>query len=177
MKPLAPVVAAIAVLAAGLVTHASGGAPGEDARAGIDRAGPPVIIPDEARQCPEVMRGVSLVFRPISGGVALVFTSPRARQVDELRDQLREAAHVVEAHSKAVKHINASNSDQVRLPPLDISVNDVESGARVVVRAQRARDLPEVLELAHVLQLIWSRSDCHDEISVRRRPALPSMSA
>lgn len=166
MKALAPVVAAVAVLAAGLE--------GLPPRA---LAAPPVVIPDEARRCPEVMRGVSLELRPISGGVALEFTSGRTSQVAELREQLREAARVVEAHSKAPRHIHASNSERVRLPPLDISVNDVESGARVVVRAQRARDLPEVLELAHVLQLIWSRSDCHDDISVRRRVPLPSMRA
>src|SRR5688572_27170096 len=105
MKPLAPVAAAIAVLATSpvdpraraLAEGSSGHAVHPRARAladgssgrALDRADPPVVIPDEARQCPEVMRGISLVFRPISGGVALEFTSPREPQVAELREQLR----------------------------------------------------------------------------------------
>ncbi len=164
MKLLAPVAATIAALTAG----------------GVASAGPPQVVPYEdpeeaARRCPEVMRGVALIFRPIPGGIALEFTSPRQHQVPELRKQLREAALVVEQHSKAPipVHAEAGDPESIRIPPLDISVNDVGAGARVVIRAQRARDVPELLELARALELFWSHSDCNEDVGVRRRVPPP----
>jgi hypothetical protein len=143
-------------------------------------AGPPKVVPydevrEEDRQCPEVMRGVALIFRPIPGGVILEFTSPRQHEVAELRQQLREAAIVIEQHSKAPIRVSKSESEEeaARIPPLDISVNDVGAGARVVIRAQRARDVPELLELARALELFWAHSDCHDEVGARPRMPPP----
>jgi hypothetical protein len=166
MKLLAPVAAAVAILAAGSAGD----------------AGPPRVIRDEprepARRCPEVMQGVELVFREVPGGVALELTSPRPRQVAELREQLREAALVLVRHSRrAARQLSASYLEQAWIPPLEISVNDVGSGAHVVIRAQRTRDLPELLELARALEQIWLRSDCNEVIGVRRRAPLPSMRA
>jgi len=165
MKPLvsaARIAAAVAVLTA----------------TSIGNAGPPQVVPyedpgEDARRCPEVMRGVALVFRPIEGGIVLEFTSPRQQQVPELRQQLREAAVVVEQHSKEPVPMDASEPEQVRIPPLDISVNDVGAGARVIIRAQRAGDIPEVLELARALEMFWLNSDCNEEVGARRRTPLP----
>src|SRR6187402_1030636 len=105
------------------------------------------------RRCPAAMRGVVLVSRKISGGVSLEFTSPRRRQVPGLREQLREAALAVETYSKAPLRGWMMAPAQRPIPPIDISVNDVGAGARVSVRAQRARDLPELLDLARALEL------------------------
>jgi hypothetical protein len=162
MKPLVLVAAAVAALTVGTVAS----------------AGPPQVVPYEppqvqAQRCPEVMRGVALVFRPIPGGIALEFSSPRQHEVPELRKQLREAALVVEQHSKAPMQVSAGDSESIRIPPLDISVNDVGAGARVVIRAQRARDVPELLELARALELFWAHSDCHEEIGTRPRMPPP----
>ena len=167
MKPLVPVAAALAVLTAS--------APG--------RADAPRIIPHDAtedvRQCPPPMRGASLVLRPLTGGVAIDVTTPRRQLVPALREQLRDIALVVEMHSKTPVHMAASDDDApaVRIPPLDISVNDVGAGARVIIRTQRARDLPELLELARALQLFWERSDCNDDYRARSLRALPSQRA
>jgi hypothetical protein len=166
MKPLvsaARIAAAVAVVAA----------------SAVGSAGPPQVVPYEEaeaeRQCPEVMRGVALVFRPIAGGVMLEFTSPRQHEVPELRQQLREAAVVVEQHSKAPMpaSLDAADPEAARIPPLDISVNDVGAGARVLIRAQRARVIPEVLELARALELFWLHSDCNEEVGARRRVPPP----
>lgn len=162
MKPLVPVAAAVAALTAGTVAI----------------AGPPQVVPyeppqQEARRCPEVMRGVALIFRPIPGGIALEFSSPRQHEVPELRKQLREAALVVEQHSKAPMQVSVDDAESIRIPPLDISVNDAGAGARVVIRAQRARDVPELLELARALELFWAHSDCHDEVGARPRMPPP----
>jgi hypothetical protein len=119
---------------------------------------------------------VALALRPIVGGVALDFTSPRQQQVPELREQLREAALFVEMYSKAPDRW-IDDPSQGRLPPLDISVNDVGAGARVLIRAERARDLPELLELARTLDILWQRSDCNEDLRVRGRIPLPSVRA
>lgn len=138
----------------------------------------PHEVPQEApRSCPEVMQGVSLVIRPATGGVSLEFTSPRRRQVAELREQLRDAALVIARHSKSPIQLAAATAGQSRLPALDISVSDISAGARVVVRAQRARDLPELLELARTFEVMWTRSDCNEEVGIRRLRALPSIRA
>jgi hypothetical protein len=120
------------------------------------------------RRCPEAMRGAVLVARPISGGVALEFTSPRRRQVTGLREQLREAALAVETYSKVPLRSAVAEPAQLPIPPLDISVNDVGAGARVSIRAQRARDLPELLDLARQVELYWSYSDCNEDLLARR---------
>jgi hypothetical protein len=56
-------------------------------------------------------------------------------------------------------------------------VRDIGAGARVIVRAQRARDLPELLELVRTFEVMWTRSDCNEEVGVRRLRALPSIRA
>ncbi len=158
--------AAAAILAAGSVGSAS---PRQAADAPAPAAAPgDAPAPAEAdRRCPEAMRGVVLVSRQISGGVALEFTSPRRRQVPGLREQLREAALAVETYSKAMLREAAHAPAQLQFPPLEISVNDVGAGARVSVRAQRARDLPELLDLARQLELFWSHSDCNEDLLAR----------
>jgi hypothetical protein len=134
---------------------------------------------EPARQCPTVLRGVALVIRPIAGGVALDFMTPRQHEVPALRGQLREAALVLEQHSKTFLRPAAATAEPrgVRIPPLDISVNDVAAGARVIIRTQRARDTPELLDLAHSLELFWERSDCNEDMRARRPAPTPYLSA
>jgi hypothetical protein len=145
MNPLIPAAAAIAVLLASAGTARAEGRP---------------------RRCPQVLRDVSLVARPMADGVVLELTTGRAHAVAELRDQLRDAALLLERRSKAPLRAAAEAPGTVRapVPPLEISVNDVGAGARVVIRAQRARDLPEILELVYELELLWARSDCSGQL-------------
>jgi hypothetical protein len=176
MKFLIPA-ACIAAAAAAGAAWADGRAPRADERAAAPRVIP---LPDPSevpRRCPAAMRGVDLSLRPIAGGVALEFTSARRRQVPGLREQLREAAFAVEQYSKvSVRMLNIADSENSapHVPPLDISVSDVGAGARVLVRTQRARDMPELIELARTFERMWSGSDCNEEIYVRARAQLPS---
>jgi hypothetical protein len=167
LVPAARIGAALAVL----VASSTGGAgPRQiaDAPAPGDAPGDAYAPIEAARRCPEAMRGVELVSRPISGGVALEFRSSRRRQVPELREQLRDAALAVETYSKAPLRSALVAPGQVPIPPLDISVDDVGAGARVSVRAQRARDLPELRDLARALERYWSRSDCNEDLVALR---------
>jgi len=183
MKSLVPA-ACLAAAAAVLVTGPAAGRAGPAAgrfgpatgRAGPRRVIAPADLPEAPRRCPEALRGVELALRPFPGGVVLAFTSPRLPQVPELREQLRQAALVIEMYSKAPNLGLAATPDQGRIPPLEISVSDVGAGALVVIRTQRARDLPELLDLARAVELLWSRSDCSEDIFVRR-PSLPSLRA
>lgn len=144
MKSLVPAMAALALVAGSAVASADD--------------------PLAPNQCPEVLRGVAFVVRPVAGGVALEFTSPRQHEVPELREQLRDAALVIEMHSKAsMQPVSDPAETGVRIPPVEISVNDVAAGARVIIRAQRAGDLPALLELVGALEVFWARSDCNPE--------------
>lgn len=173
LVPAACLAAAAAVLVTGLAAGRAGFAVG---RAGPRRVIAPPDLPAAPRRCPEALRGVELARRPFAGGVVLSFTSARLQQVPELREQLRQAALVIEMYSKVPNLGLEVAPEQGRIPALEISVNDVDAGARVVIRTQRARDLPELLELARALELLWSRSDCSEDIFVRR-PSLPSLRA
>ena len=127
----------------------------------------------ETNECPEVMRGVTLVLMPSDGGVTLDFTSPRAEMVAELRQQLREAAVVIERHSEAPpQSADPADSDSVTIPPLDISVNDVGSGARVVIRAERKEDINQLREIAQALEVMWLKSDCRRPAATQAAPPL-----
>lgn len=167
LLPAARIGAAVAVLVA---SSAGSAGPQQiaDAPASIDTPGDAYALIEAARRCPAAMRGVVLVSRPISGGVALEFTSSRRRQVPELREQLREAALAVETYSKAPLRGMFVAPGQIPIPPLDISVDDVGAGARVSIRAQRARDLPELLDLARTLKRVWSYSDCNEDLVASR---------
>jgi len=175
MKFLIPAACMAAVAAAAVAATAGASPAGAHAAA---RRIIPLRDPGEVpRRCPAAMRGVDLELRPIAGGVALEFTSLRRRQVPGLREELREAALAVAQYSKApLRMIDVSDggSGGVRLPPVDISVSDVGTGARVLVRTQSARDLPELLDLARTFELLWSRSDCNEDVFVRARAQLPS---
>jgi len=138
MKPLVPAAILAAFLAAAAPARAEG---------------PP-------RRCPEALRDVSLVARTLGDGIVLELTSERPRAVAELRGQLREAAMVLERRSKARFRTAEPGAPRTRTPPLEISVNDVGAGAHVIIRAQRARDLPEILDLVQALEATWSRSAC-----------------
>jgi hypothetical protein len=173
MKSLFPA-ACIAAAAAALVAGTPAGRAGpQRVIAGRQRV---IAIPEVPRRCPPVLRGVSMEIQPISGGVVLELTAPRPQQVAELREQIRDAAMVVEKYSKAPPQGLLVEMEPARLPPLEISVNDVGAGARVLIRAQRARDLPELLELAHSLELVWERSDCNESVA-HEQIALPYLRA
>jgi len=180
MKSLVPA-AALAAAAVALAAGAPDGRAGpREVSAGPREVSPGprrfIALPPAPRQCPEIMRDVELVLRPVTGGISLEFTSQRPRQVAALRDQLRDAALVVETYSKLPERGLLLQPADSRIPPLEISVNDVGAGALVVIRAQRARDLPELLDLARAFELLWSRSDCNERVA-RGLRALPSLRA
>jgi hypothetical protein len=132
----------------------------------------------DTNDCPEVMRGVTLVLMPSERGVTLDFTSPRTEMVPELRSQLREAAVAIEQHSESPpQSTDPADSDAVTIPPLDISVNDVGSGARVVIRAERPEDVEQLREIAQALEVMWLKSDCRlPPTSQAAPPLVPSQS-
>lgn len=134
---------------------------------------PARVDPDIPYDCPPIMRGVSLVLKPISGGVTLDFTSQRLDQTRELRKQLRDAAIVVELHSKAPP--DETSEPPVVIPPIKISVDDLGAGARVTIRPERAADIAELRELAQALESIWTRANCGG--APKKRLPIPTVRA
>src|SRR5688572_27328473 len=51
-------------------------------------------------ECPEPLRGVRLSLEPVGGGVAFKFTTADKSELDDLRVLLREAATLIEYHTK-----------------------------------------------------------------------------
>jgi hypothetical protein len=102
-------------------------------------------------ECPDVMRGMKFEITTIDGGVELHFTNPRTLLVDGMRQDLRTIAKLVEVHSA---------SGPAKIPPIEISVDDIASGASVRIKPIRPGDLVQVRQLAVVLQTVWEGSDC-----------------
>ena len=57
---------------------------------------------DDAAQCPDAVRGVSMTIEKRAGGVTIDFKTKQKDQVTALQHLLREAATLVEHHSKLV---------------------------------------------------------------------------
>jgi hypothetical protein len=137
----------------------------------------PSSAAEEIRRCPVGLRGASFAIRQTTGGVTVELRSSRLRQVSALRDQLRDIALVVESYSRAPIRGVAMAPERSRLPPLDVQVDDVQTGVRVIIRPVRPRDLPELLDLARALELFWWRSDCSEDLRARGLRALPTVQA
>ena len=121
----------------------------------------------EVTTCPEVMQGVNVSAEAVKKGVALEFTTPRQDQVKELRSQLRELGRTLEEESKAgpgrepaPQGTEKQATPEEAVPPLDIAVKDIDSGARVIVRAERSGDVPQLRELAEGFEQFWATTDC-----------------
>lgn len=94
-------------------------------------------------------------------GVAFKFTTPKKENVKELRELLTDAADVIEEHSKMTEEQRAvTDPAAAQIPPLDISVKNVGSGARVTIRAQRAEDIEPLREQARNFEEFWETSEC-----------------
>jgi hypothetical protein len=126
-------------------------------------AGQPDSTPSEHPevQCPDVLRGVKLSLEPTSQGVVFEFTTPRSEYVARLRVLLREAGEVVEQHSQMMAAQDVmTDPDALEIPPVAVTVTNVKSGARVIIRAQNTRDLLELRKHARGFEEFWSASEC-----------------
>lgn len=130
---------------------------------------PPVDVDvDDGNQCPYALRGVKLVAGLDKRGVIFEFTNPRVEYVRDVREQLREAAELIQELSRKPVDEATVDPDEPRLPPLSIAVKDIAFGARVVIHAMHAEDRAELRELAAGFAEFWEHSDCavSDSISV-----------
>ena len=121
----------------------------------------------EVTTCPEVMQGVKVSAEAVKKGVALEFTTPRQERVKELRYQLRELGRSLEEESKAGPGVERAPqgaeeqpTPEAAVPPLDIAVEDIDSGARVIVRAERSGDVQQLRELGEGFEQFWATTDC-----------------
>jgi len=114
-------------------------------------------------ECPEAVRGADIVVQDVDGGVSLTFTTPKPKQVADLRKLVREAGTVVEHQTKlAALHpelVDKSSAKTV-IPAVDIDVKDVSTGAQAMVRAEDPKQLAEVRSHAHQLEQEWDKSAC-----------------
>jgi hypothetical protein len=119
------------------------------------------VVPD-TEECPSSIRGVQLKVAKARGGVVLEFSAPNSLQVSDLRELIGEAGAYVEFVTK----VAALHSEQVLaydgtpVPPVDVSVKSIPTGARVTVRADRPQDSTAVLEQANTLKRYWDQNPC-----------------
>jgi hypothetical protein len=127
---------------------------------------PPAINTDEDdahADCPQAVRGVDVSRKSIDGGVSFKFTTHDKAQLDDLRVLLREAATLIEHHSKlAALHPEQMqvNADAFVIPAVDIDVKDTPMGAQITVRAEDPTQLGEVRAQAIAFEEFWDRSTC-----------------
>ena len=118
-------------------------------------------------ECPDAMRGMRVKAETVDGGVVLQITNPHTEYVTELRRELRIMAQVIEEHSKTT-NTAVLDPEAVRIPPVTITVRDVDSGVRVHIRAERAKDITQLRELALGFQQTWEGSECGQGIVSQR---------
>jgi len=118
---------------------------------------------DLLSECPEPLRGVQLSLEPVSGGVAVKFTTTNKKELDDLRSLLREAATLIEYHTKlAALHPEERQSlpNEVVIPAVDIDVKDIRGGAQIIIRPDDPSEISEVRAQARKLEEAWGESPC-----------------
>ena len=123
----------------------------------------PVIPGHERMQCPDAVRGVDMARETVRGGVAFKFTTSNRLQLPSLRALLREAATMIEHHSK----LAALHPEQMPVhggvpsfPVVDIDVKDIATGARITVHAENTDELPALRELGTAFEEFWDKNAC-----------------
>ena len=120
-------------------------------------------VPDE---CPLAFQGASVKATKLREGVALEFKNTNRAQLQDMRDQLREVAQMIEQQSTLTQ--TASFDEPVDFPPVDLMVADIAQGARVTVRAARFRDIPALQEIAFGFAEFWKQSACSAALTAVR---------
>lgn len=113
-------------------------------------------------ECPRAFLGAKVTAAKHPGGVTLEFRNAHREVVQEMREQLRAVAEMIEQHGTEMQ--TSSEEDVVEFPPVDIDVKDIVLGARVTVRASRLRDLPAIRELAFGFAEFWKTSPCVESL-------------
>jgi hypothetical protein len=136
-----------------LILAGFAGAAGADPSHAVDSQSAALDI-----QCPTSLFGVDLSLEPAPGGIVLEFTRPSTDYVREFRKIVRDAAQVVEQHTK-MKVLN-TNTDELHLPDVKVTVTDTKSGARVFVKAKNAKDVKQLRRQALAFEQFWDDFEC-----------------
>ena len=124
------------------------------------------IAEDESEECPVAFQGARVKATKLREGVALEFKNTNRAQLQDMRDQLREVAQMIEQQSTLTQ--TASLDEPVDFPPVDLIVADIAQGARVTVRAARFRDIPALQEIAFGFAEFWKQSSCSAALTAAR---------
>ncbi len=133
-------------------------------------AAPQTVAPKEsddtdelAAQCPDAVKGVAMKIEKREGGVAIDFKAKQKDQVAPLQHLLREAATLVEHHSKLLAlhpELVDDNTQMLSLPAMDIDVRDTANGARIMVRPENPGEIGSVRAQADDLKEFWDKNPC-----------------
>jgi hypothetical protein len=133
---------------------------------------PPTVSPNDndnddteelSTQCPDAVKGVAMTIEKREGGVAIDFKTKQKDQVAPLQHLLREAATLVEHHSKLLAlhpELVDDNTQMLSLPAMDIDVRDTASGARIMVRPENPGEIGSVRAQADDLKKFWDKNPC-----------------
>lgn len=115
----------------------------------------------DKRDCPDFVRGSKLSVTQIDQGVVVTLTTPTEASVQSLRTMAHNAAGYVESNErKGTKAPAKQGSAEGQLPPLDITVTDIDGGAKVSVKAQNKGDVGAVREQAKKIEEMWKTDAC-----------------
>ena len=118
---------------------------------------------DDGDECPEAFRGATVRAQKQPGGVSLEFRNGNRAAVQDMRDQLRAVADMIEQHGTE-RMTSGEDDEEVDFPPVAIGVTDIVLGARVTVRATRLRDIPTIRALAFEFAANWKTSVCYEPL-------------
>ena len=86
--------------------------------------------PERPAECPMALEGADVEIGDIEDGVAVTYTTPRAQDVEELRERVRAMAALHEQRAAT-----RPGRGRHALPPAAASVVDVPEGARLELTA------------------------------------------
>lgn len=147
-------VAFVAVLGSSLIASASFAQPKEPDQNNEE---------DLLLECPAPLRGVKLSLESVSGGVTVRFTTADKTELADLRALLREAATLIEYHTKlAALHPEDRQTlpEEVVIPAVDVDVKDIKMGAEITIRPDDPSEVSAVRAQAKKLQDAWGESPC-----------------
>jgi hypothetical protein len=71
---------------------------------------------------------------------------------------VRDAAQVIQTHTK-MKVLN-TDTDELHLPDVNVTVADTKSGARVLIKAKNVKDVKQLRRQALAFEQFWDDFEC-----------------
>ena len=118
-----------------------------------------VSLPEEV-QCPAALHGVTLDLDIAERGVVIELARPNKDYVPQLRALVKDAAAMIEQHTNSNGSMERASTGKLDIPPVMISVVDIDNGSRITLRARSAKDVKKLRRQAMTFEQFWEDFEC-----------------